>query len=462
MKPIIIANADTLVTMQGRQALPAGFVVLEGSRIHGVGAGTPPSFPDAVTVDATGCIVTPGLINTHHHFYQTLTRAFPPAVDAPLFPWLRALYPIWEGITARSVRLGTQVAMVELMLSGCTTTSDHHYVFPRAVEPHLIDAQIEAARSLGMRFVATRGSMSLGTSAGGLPPDSVVQDEGTILADCRRVVERYHDPDPFGHVQVALAPCSPFSVTPRLMEATARLARELGVRLHTHLAETKDELIFCRRHYGCTPVELLQRTGWLHDHTWLAHGIHFSEAEIKTLGDAGVGIAHCPTSNMRLGSGIAPVGALRHAGCPVGLGVDGSASNDSSNMLLEVRQSLLLGRLGAGADGFSVWDALELATVEGARCLGREHALGRIAPGYAADIVVFDLADVGHSGAMDSLAGLVFCAPARVKHLFIAGEWIVNEGRILGLDIDALRAAHCEESLRLHQRVVRTQLEENP
>lgn len=456
MRPIVIANADFVLTMNGREVVPGGFVLIEGRRVQRVGSGESPVPPGALIVDAHGCIVTPGLINTHHHFYQTLTRAYPPSVDAPLFPWLQALYPVWEGITAESVRLGTAVAMAELMLSGCTTTSDHHYVFPRDAEPDLIDTQIETARSLGMRFVATRGSMSLGVSAGGLPPDSVIQDEATILADCRRVVERYHDPDPHALVQVALAPCSPFSVTPRLMEATARLAKELGVRLHTHLAETRDELDYCRRHYGCTPVELLQRTGWLHSHTWLAHGIHFSPAEIATLGGAGVGITHCPTSNMRLGSGIAPVGALRAARCPVGLGVDGSASNDSSHLLLEARQALLLGRLGAGAGGFSVWDALELATVGGAECLGRGTALGRIAPGYAADLVVFDVTDVAHSGAMDPIAGLLFCAPARVKHLFVAGEWRVREGAIQGIDMAALCAAHTRESRRLLERRARS------
>ncbi|MCU0611839.1 MAG: 8-oxoguanine deaminase [Candidatus Eisenbacteria bacterium] len=453
MRPVIIANADALVTMESRHVIRSGYVVLEGSQVHSIGEGAPPALPDALTVDASGCVVTPGLVNTHHHFYQTLTRAYPPSVDATLFPWLRALYPVWEGITAHSVRLGTALAMAELFLSGCTTTSDHHYVFPCDAEPRLIDAQIEVAKNLGMRFVATRGSMSLGTRAGGLPPDSVVQDEAVILADCRRVVEDYHDPDPFGMVQVALAPCSPFSVTPRLMEATATLAAELGVRLHTHLAETKDEQDYCRRHYGCTPLELLHRTGWLSPRTWLAHGIHFSDAEIRTLGDAGVGIAHCPTSNMRLASGIARVPALRAARCPVGLGVDGSASNDSSHLLLEMRQALLLGRLGAGADGFSAWDALELATVEGARCLGRERALGRLTPGFAADVAVFEITDVAHSGAMDPVAGLILCAPAQVRHLFVAGRHVVCEGRISGLDVGSLCAEHRAESLRLRRRV---------
>ncbi len=452
MSPIVLANADALVTMEDRRWSPQGFVVMDGDRIRSRGCGPPPTIEGATVVDVAGCIVTPGLINTHHHFYQTLTRAYLPAVDAPLFRWLQSLYPVWEGITTESVRLATQVAIAELLLSGCTTTSDHHYLFPRAASGDLIDAQIEVARAMGIRFVATRGSMSLGRSAGGLPPDSVVEDEDTILTDCRRVIERYHDPDPFAMVQVALAPCSPFSVTPRLMEATAALARKTGVRLHTHLAETKDELEYCRRHLGCTPLEFLHRTGWLHERTWLAHGIHFDESEIRRLGDAGVGVAHCPTSNMRLGSGIAPVRSLRRAGCPVGVGVDGSASNDSSHLLLEVRQALLVGRLREGVEHVSVWDALELATTGGAACLGRSGTLGVIAPGAAADVAVFDGRPLGLSGAMDPVAGLVLCAPAPVRHLFVGGRWIVKEGHIQGLDLPRVLEAHRAESERLLRR----------
>ncbi len=295
--------------------------------------------------------------------------------------------------------------------------------------------------------------MSLGQSAGGLPPDTVVQDEQLILDDSRRLIAAYHDNDPFAMIQIALAPCSPFSVTPRLMEQTAELASDNEVRLHTHLAETRDELDYCRKHYACTPVELLERAGWLENNCWVAHGIHFSDEEIAKLGSAGVGIAHCPTSNMRLGSGIAPVPALRAAGCPVGLAVDGSASNDSSNMITEVRQSLLLGRLGAGADGFSPWTALELATIGGAKCLGRGEALGRISSGYAADVVVFDISDIAHSGAVDIVAGFVLCAPAAVKHLFVAGRQIIDEGTLLGVDLNCLRKEHSEESRRLAARV---------
>ncbi|MBN1423053.1 8-oxoguanine deaminase [Candidatus Fermentibacteria bacterium] len=445
-----------------RTVLPEGYVVIEGTRITKVGSGTPPVVPDARVINAAGCIVTPGLINTHHHFYQTLTRCYPPAVDAALFPWLQSLYPVWEGLDAESVRLGTMAAMAELLLSGCTMSVDHHYVFPGHASPELIDVQVKAAQSLGMRFVATRGSMSLGASAGGLPPDSVVQEEATILADCRRVVEQYHDPDPYAMIQVALAPCSPFSVTPKLMEATAALAEELNVRLHTHLAETEDELDYCRRHYGCTPLDLLRRTGWLTSRTWLAHGIHFSPSEIESLGAAGVGIAHCPTSNMRLGSGIAPVPALRTAGCPVGLGVDGSASNDSSNMLLEVRQATLLGRLNAGAGGFSIWDSLELATVGGAACLGRAGALGVLAPGCAADIAVFRSNGLAHTGALDAAASLVLCAPAQVAHVFVAGRHVVHDGAIDGLDIPSLRDTHHAEAQRLYHRVQTISLGRRP
>lgn len=450
MERIVIRDADFLLTMnQTEPCVYNAFVIMENNKIAAVGSGTPPDIPDATVVDAIGCAITPGLINTHHHFYQTLTRAYPGAVNSTLFDWLLALYPVWAGLTDESIRIGTRVAVAELLLTGATTSADHHYVFPHDASPNLIDIQIDAACQMGIRFVATRGSMSLGKSLGGLPPDGVVQDESVIVHDTKRLIEAYHDDDPFAMVQVAIAPCSPFSVSPRLMEQSARLAKEYGVRLHTHIAETKDELDYCRKRYGCTPLELLKKTGWLSDSCWIAHGIHFSDKEIAMLGDAGVGIAHCPTSNMRLGSGIAPVLALRNAGCPVGLAVDGSASNDSSHMMLEVRQALLLGRLGAGPETFSPSLALELATVGGAHCLGRGNVLGRIVPGYAADIAIFDLDDLAHSGAVDPVAGLVLCAPPRVKHLFVAGRHVVENGVLAGVDTDLLRSEHRKESVRL-------------
>jgi 8-oxoguanine deaminase len=455
---IIIRNADILLTMNHEEpSVEDAFVILENGKIATVGSGVPPALPNATDIDASGCAVMPGLINTHHHFYQTLTRAYPGAVNSRLFDWLTALYPVWAGITAESIRLGTQVAVAELLLSGTTTSADHHYVFPQDAEPNLIDIQIDAAREMGIRFVATRGSMSLGKSLGGLPPDNVVQDESTILSDTERLIRAYHDDDPFALVQVAIGPCSPFSVSPRLMEQSANLANEYAVRLHTHLAETTDEIDYCRKRYGCTPVELLKKTGWLCESCWIVHGIHFSDREIAMLGDARVGIAHCPTSNMRLGSGIAPVLALRDAGCPVGLAVDGSASNDSSHMMLEVRQALLLGRLGAGPLAFTPQIVLELATAGGAECLGRGDALGRIIPGYAADIAVFDLEDLAHSGAVDPVAGLVLCAPPKVRHLFVAGRHIVENGVLRGVDIGRLRTKHREESARLVARLSRPQ-----
>lgn len=456
MSAFLIDHADIIVTMDEKTGdVRNGYLIITEGRIEEIGTGPPPKRTFSQILDASGCLIMPGLINTHHHFYQTLTRAYPAAVDSCLFPWLKALYPVWAGITATSVELGTKVAMAELMLSGCTTTVDHHYVFPETTIPELIDVQVAAAREMGMRFIATRGSMSRGKSEGGLPPDGVVQKEDVILRDSERTIDDFHDPDQFGMVQIALAPCSPFSVSPRLMKQTAELAASKDVRLHTHLAETRDELDYCRRYYGCSTVELLARTGWLTERTWLAHGIHFSDKEIELLGKHGVGIAHCPTSNMRLASGIAPVLALRDAGCPVGLAVDGSASNDSSNMIMEVRQSLLLGRLGAGAEAYSTRLALELATTGSAAVVGREQALGRLRSGFAADIAIFDNTDIGHSGAIDPVAGLVLCAPGTVKHLIINGDIVVENSVLQDLDMTGLLAAHQEEARRLTHRITK-------
>lgn len=451
MSRIFLENAAIIATMDPDIGdVEHGNVVIENGRIKEI-VHTIPQEIDGKRINMSGCVVVPGFINLHHHFYQTLTRAYPDAVDTELFDWLVSLYPIWAGLHTESIELSTKLAMAELLLSGCTTTVDHHYVFPAAYQEKLIDTQVGVARELGMRFVATRGSMSRGKTAGGLPPDQVVQDESHIIKDSRRLIESYHDPSPFAMIQISLAPCSPFSISPKLMQETANLAEDLDVRLHTHLAETKDELDYCRRIYGCSPVQLLRKTGWLSSRTWVAHGIHFTDEEITILGDNRVGIAHCPTSNMRLGSGIAPVLALRSAGCPVGLGVDGSASNDSSHMLMELRQSLLIGRLGAGPSDYSVRLPLELATIGGAQCLGRATALGRISPGYAADIAAFDIMDIYHSGAIDPIAGLILCAPREVRHLFIAGEHIVDSGKIRGLNLPSLVEQHREESDRLVQ-----------
>ena len=398
-------------------------------------------------IDGSHAVAIPGLVNTHHHLYQTLTRACAAAADAGLFDWLRTLYPIWARLDEESVHAAALVGMAELMLSGCATTADHHYVFPQG-QDNLIDVEIEAARRIGMRFHPTRGSMSVGASQGGLPPDSVVQPEEKILADCERLIGKYHDPAPGAMLRIALAPCSPFSVSPQLMRDSAQLARRHGVRLHTHLAETRDEEDYCLRRFGQRPLDLLEEVEWLHGDAWLAHGIFFNRGEVARLGRAGVGIAHCPTSNMRLGSGCAPVLALRRAGCPVGLGVDGSASNDSSHMLAEARQALLLQRLKHGAAAFGVRDALRMATVEGARCLGRDD-IGSLEPGKRADIALFDLRGLGYSGAGDALSALLLCAPAQVDTLVVDGRVVVEGGQLRTISVERATARHRRLAARL-------------
>ncbi len=443
MKPasLLIRNIHTLVTMDACDAqIHGGFIYAEDGEIKLVGAKVPRGLRPARTIDASTSVAIPGLINTHHHLYQTLTRAYPAAEHAKLFDWLQTLYPLWVRIDEEAVQVAALVGMAELMLSGCTTTADHHYVFPRG-RRKLIDVQIAAARQIGIRFHATRGSMSLGQSRGGLPPDCVVQDEETILADSERLVRQYHDPRPGSMLQIALAPCSPFSVSERLMRNTAALAERLQVRLHTHLAETRDEQAYCQTHFGRRPLEYLDSVGWMSSRTWIAHGIHFTAAEVKRLGGAGVAVAHCPTSNMRLGSGFAPVLALRRAGCPVGLGVDGSASNDSSQMLAEARQGLLLHRLAHGAAALTVGDALRMATVEGARCLGRAD-LGSLEPGKRADVALFDLRHAGYSGAGDARAALLLCAPTAVEMLVVEGRVVVENQRLTTVALEPVLDRH--------------------
>jgi 8-oxoguanine deaminase len=443
---MLIKNALVLATMEeGHRPISDGYVLIEGTFIKEVGSGATGHLQADSVIDARDKVVLPGFINTHHHLYQTLTRAYPPALDAGLFDWLVSLYPVWGRIDEEALRLAALVGMAELMLSGCTTTTDHHYLFPRG-QTRLIDAQIEAAREIGMRFQPTRGSMSLSEKDGGLPPDSVVQTEDEILKDSERVIDAYHDPRPGAMTRIALAPCSPFSVTPDLMRETANLARDKGVRLHTHLAETKDEETFCLEKYGCRPVDYLERAGWMGDEVWLAHGIYFNDEEIARLGCASVGVAHCPSSNMRLGSGLCRVNDLRRAGSPVG--VDGSASNDASHMLAEVRQALLLTRLGHGASAMKVMDALHLATVGSARCLGRED-IGTLTPGQAADVAIFSLEDVGYSGAGDPLAALLLCQPTRVDTLIINGGIVVEGGRLTTLDINPIVELHRQKARQL-------------
>ena len=439
MASLLIRDIDTLVTMdRADRVLRGAFVYSEDGEIRRIGSsGERPPKADRV-LNGSHQVALPGLVNTHHHLYQTLTRAYAPAADVELFDWLRTLYPIWARIDEECVHTAALAGMAELMLSGCTTTSDHHYVFPRGYS-RMIDAQIAAARKIGVRFHPTRGSMSVGVSQGGLPPDSVVQNEDRILEDCERLIRQYHDDKPGAMLRIALAPCSPFSVSPRLMRASADLARRHSVRLHTHLAETRDEEAYCLSRFGKRPLDLLEDTGWMNGDTWLAHGIFFNQREVSRLGRAGVGIAHCPTSNMRLASGCAPVLALRKAGCPVGLGVDGSASNDSSHMLAEARQALLLQRLKHGAAALGVRQTLHMATVESARCLGRDD-IGSLEPGKRADLALFDLRGIGYSGAGDAVSALLLCAPTRVQALVIEGRVVVegselrtiNLGRVLG------------------------------
>ncbi len=445
---MVIKNAEAVVTMDpAGPRLDGGYVVIDGTSIESVGNGPAPSIPDAGVIDAAGQVVVPGLVNVHHHLFQTLTRVVPSAQDVELFDWLRGLYPIWARIGDEGFYYAALAGMAELMLSGCTTTTDHQYLFPKGTG-RILDAQIEAARQIGIRFHPTRGSMSLSEKDGGLPPDSVVQDEDEILADSERIIRQFHDSRPGAMVRIALAPCSPFSVTPSLMKQTAALARRCGVRLHTHLAETVDEEKFCLQFFGRRPMDYLDDCGWMADDVWLGHGIHFNDQEITRLGRAGLGIAHCPSSNMRLGSGIARVGDLLRAGVHVGLGVDGSASNDSSHMLGEVRQAMLLARVRYGARSFPAMQALRLATVGGAECLGRDD-IGSIQPGKAADLALFDLGEIGFSGNWDPAAALVLCQPSRVRSLIINGRIVVRDGQLQTLDLEEIQRRHRRLALSL-------------
>jgi 8-oxoguanine deaminase len=426
-----------------------GIVVQDGRIVELVPRGGRPSAPEAATFDASAHVVLPGLINTHHHFYQTLTRACPLALDKALFPWLVALYPIWARLTPERLRLAVRVALAELLLSGTTTTSDHHYVFNDALAD-AIDIEIEEAKALGMRLVATRGSMSLGEDEGGLPPRTVVQREDRILADCERLIARHHERGAGALIQVALAPCSPFSVTDGLMKDSFELAARHGVRLHTHLAETRDEEDWCKARFGCRPVDYLEHVGWLDDRVWLAHGIWFDEGEIGRLGRARVAVSHCPTSNMILASGCCPVRGLEAAGAPVGLGVDGSASNDSSNLIETARHAFLLQRLMHGAEHISHKDALRWATRGSAACLGRTD-IGAVAPGLQADLALYRLDKLRFSGAGDPLAALILCGATRADRVMVGGRWVVEDGAIPGLDLPALIHAHSRAAAELHQ-----------
>ena len=419
-----------------------GVVVKDDRIVELVPAGAVPTTPGCRVFDTSGHVVIPGLINTHHHFFQTLTRALPASLDRTLFPWLTALYPVWANITPAALDAAVTVAMAELLLSGCTTTTDHHYLFPAGLE-QAIDIEIAASQRLGLRVVLTRGSMNLSQRDGGLPPDSVVQDEDTILADSERLIGRYHDPKPGALVQIALAPCSPFASTTSVMRRTAELAEKHDLRLHTHLAETVDEDVFCEQLYGCRPLDYLEECGWLQDRTWLAHGVHFRPNEIAKMAKAGVTVTHCPCSNQLLASGHCLVCEMETAGMKVGLGVDGSASNNCSNLMQEVRAAFLVQRGRYGADRVSHLDALRWATEGSAACVGRPE-LGRIAVGQVADLALFKLDELRFSGAQDPVAALVLCGAHRADRVMVGGRWVVEDGAIPGLDLAALMARHRE------------------
>ncbi|PWU24445.1 MAG: 8-oxoguanine deaminase [Candidatus Rokuibacteriota bacterium] len=428
---LLLTGAHVVAMDDTGSELEGGWILLSEGLIAAVGASDPPAADERV--DLGGALVTPGLVNTHHHLYQTLTRAR--AQQADLFAWLRELYPLWAGIDAEAEYAAARTGLAELALSGCTTVFDHHYVFPQGCEG-LIEAEIDAARELGVRLVASRGSMDLGESQGGLPPDSLVEEIDDVLADTQRLAAFQDD-----RIRLAVAPCSPFSVTRRLMLESADLARKLGLRLHTHLAETAEEDAYCRELYGCTPVEYLTELGWTAGDVWCAHCVHLSAADVATFGCAGMGVAHCPTSNLRLGAGVAPVRELLDAGVPVGLGVDGSASNERSDLLFDVKQALLVARGRSGPAAMSAREALRLGTRGGAAVLGRDD-IGCIEPGKCADLAVWRTDSLAQAGAEDPVAGLVLSAPHRVDRLYVGGEEVVRDGRLVNADEDEIAGSH--------------------
>ena len=455
MSTLLIRNAAVLVTMdEKRREIPLAGIFVRDGWIEQVGPTDElPREADEI-LDLSDHIVLPGLINTHHHLYQTLTRVIPEAQDADLFQWLKTLYPIWAGMHAEDMRLSTQLGLAELALSGCTTASDHHYIFPNDCR---LDDQIEVARSIGLRLHASRGSMSLGESQGGLPPDCVVENEEDILEDTQRVITAYHDPEPGAMIRIVVAPCSPFSVTEDLMRESAALARAFGVKLHTHLAEAIDEEHFCVEQFGHRPLAYAEALNWTGSDVWFAHAVHISPDEVSRMSAAGIGVAHCPSSNMRLASGIAPVRRYLSEGVNVGLGVDGSASNDSSHMLAEARQALLISRVGAAVDPridgeqplLTARQALELATLGGAAVLGRDD-VGSLEVGKCADFIAINLGRLAYAGGLhDPVAATVFCDPAAVDYNYVHGKPIVHEGNLTTVELPMLIEAHNKASLKL-------------
>ena len=449
MGRILFRDVEVIATFdrEGRE-LRNAWLLVEGNRIAALGEGARPSGPFDEVIDGRDRVMIPGMVNTHHHLYQTLFRAVPGAADRKLFDWLLFLYERWRGIDEEAVYVSTIIGCMELLLSGCTTTADHLYLFPKGRE-RLIDVEIEAARELGIRFHPTRGSMSLSREEGGLPPKDVVQAEEEILADSERLIREYHDPSFGAMTRIALAPCSPFSVTPELMRKTAELARKYGVLLHTHLAETLDEERFCLERFGVRPVQYLEELGWLEGDVWLAHMVHVNADEVKRIAEAGVGVAHCPSSNMLLGSGAAPVVEMLEAGVKVGLAVDGSASNDHSNMIREARQAMLVSRMRYGAEAMPARRALRMATMGGAQVLHREAEIGSLEPGKCADLSLWDISRLEFSGAADPVAGLLHCGAQYAELVMVNGEVLVRGGRLVNEKLYDYIARHREIARRL-------------
>ncbi len=454
---LTLIEGGTVATMDGRDGGTGaehapGHVLVRNGRIETVGPGPARGLSDADRaiarrVDASGCLVTPGLVNTHHHLYQWVTRGL--AVDAGLFEWLTRLYPVWSRIDEDITEAAAAAALGWLARTGCTTTMDHHYVFPTD-GGDLLGAEIEAARAVGLRFLPTRGSMDLGQSRGGLPPDNVVQDLDTILEETASAVATHHDPGPDSMLRIGIAPCSPFSVSAELLVESAALARELGVRLHTHLAETQDEEAYCRERVSMSPVDYLASLGWLGDDVWFAHGIHFDDAGIAALASSGTGVAHCPSSNARLGAGVCRLSDLRQAGVPVGLGVDGAASNESSSLVEEVRRALLFARARGGPESLTVRDALQAATIGGARVLGWDDQIGSLEAGKLADISVWRIDTLPHADVVDPVAALVLGSPSPLELLLVAGRAVVERDRLVSADEESLRV----NAVRQHERLM--------
>ena len=432
MNPTTVIKDCAIVTMDGgRTEHRTGYVVVRGNRIRSVQAGPAPVIEGALVVDGSGCVLTPGLVNTHHHLYQWVTRGL--AVDSTLFEWLTTLYPVWAGIDEQAVNVAAKGALAWLARTGCTLSSDHHYVFPRE-GGDVFAATIEAARSVGLRFHPARGSMDLGRSQGGLPPDQVVEDRDAALCATEAAIARWHDPGPDAMLQVAVAPCSPFSVTGELMREAAELARRMGVLLHTHLAETLDEDSFCQERFGCSPLDYAESLGWTGGDVWLAHGIHLDDTAVKRIGATSTGIAHCPTSNARLGAGICRARDLSEAGARVGLGVDGAASNESASLLEEARHALLFARAKGGPQALAVRDALEMATIGGARVLGRSADLGSIEVGKLADLALWRIDTIAHAGIQDPVAALVLGSQPPLELLLVDGRAVVEHDRVVTVD----------------------------